>query len=77
MFASSKDRRLRHGGRIWLGAYLVGLIVALAIGATGIYIALIGLLVTTAVTLPLEAWVRYRNEPSVSDEPSRYPTGYH
>jgi hypothetical protein len=56
---------------------VVGAVVAFVLGAEGIYIPLIGLLVATAVTISLEGWIRYRHEPTVADEPSRYPTGFH
>jgi hypothetical protein len=77
MFASWTGLEQRHGGRIWLGAYIVGVIVALVLGVESFYIALVGLLVATAVTVALEGWTRYRHEPPVSDEPSRYPSNYH
>jgi hypothetical protein len=77
MFASWKGSQHPYGGRISLGAYIAGVVIALVLGAGGIYIALIGLLVAVAVTVTLEGWVRYRREPSISDEPSRYPTEYH
>jgi hypothetical protein len=77
MFTSWTGWWLRYERTTRLGAYLVGVIVALVLGATGMYIALIGLLVATAAMVALEGWTRYRHEPSVADEPSRYPTGHH
>ena len=72
MFASWDGWQLPHIGRISTVAYLVGAIIALLLGA-GIWSALIGSVVAFAVICPLEGWFRYRNEPLVRDDLSKYP----
>lgn len=64
--------QLPHIGRIWSSANAVGLIVGLVLGA-GIWSILIGLAVAFAVVCPLEGWYRFRHEPTIRDDLSRYP----
>lgn len=72
MFASWNGWQLPHVRWIWVSAYLVGGIVALGLGA-GAWSALIGGVVALAVIGPLESWMRFRHEPPVREDLSRYP----
>ena len=70
MLARWKGWQTPHVRWIWLAAYAVGGIVALALGA-GAWSAVIGVVVALAVICPLEAWTRFRHEPSIRNDLSR------
>ena len=72
MFASWEGWQLPHVRWISGSAYLVGAIAALVLGA-GIASALIGAVVAVAVVCPLEGWARFRHEPVIRHDRSRYP----
>ncbi|MDA0171945.1 hypothetical protein OJ998_22785 [Solirubrobacter taibaiensis] len=72
MFASWTDWQFPHARRIWASTYPVGAILALLLGA-GAWSALIGVVVASAVIWPLEVWTRFRHEPPIRNDLSRYP----
>ena len=72
MLASWKGWQLQQVRWIWGGAYLTGAIVALVLGA-GSWSGLIGVVLALAVIWPLEIWARFRHEPPIRNDLSRYP----